>query len=161
MHESLRIEPATMDDLPVLADLLHDLFTLESDFVPDRERQVRGVKLILEDPSRGRIFVLRNDHKIVGMINLLITISTAEGGFVMLLEDLVIHADHRGHGLGSRLLAHAIDFARERNFLRITLLTDRADQGPIDFYCHRGFKVSEMQPLRMIFRENVESHTRT
>ncbi len=154
MHESLRIEPATLDDLPVLADLLHDLFTLESDFVPNRVKQTRGLELILEDPSRGRIFVLRNDHSIIGMINLLITISTAEGGFVMLLEDLVVHSDHRGQGLGSKLLEHAVNFAREKKFLRITLLTDRADQGPIDFYCHRGFVVSDMQPLRMALGEN-------
>ncbi len=153
MHESLRIEPATLDDLPMLADLLHELFTMESDFVPDRDKQVRGLKLILEDPSRGRIFVLRNDHLIIGMINLLITISTAEGGFVMLLEDLVIHEDHRGQGLGSKLLDHAVNFAREKKFLRITLLTDRDDQGPIDFYTHRGFAISNMQPLRMVFQE--------
>lgn len=154
MHESLRIEPATLDDLPVLADLLHELFTLESDFVPDRDKQVRGLKLILEDPSRGRIFVLRNDHSIIGMVNLLITISTAEGGFVLLLEDLVIHADHRGQGLGSALLDHAVNFAREKKFLRITLLTDREDPGPIEFYKNRGFAISNMQPLRMVLGGN-------
>jgi len=101
---NLRIEPATLDDLAELSDLLFDLFTQESDSTPDRERQLRGLRLILEQPSRGRIFVLRNDRMIVGMINLLITISTAEGGFVLLLEDLVVHRDHRRRGLGTRLL---------------------------------------------------------
>jgi len=75
----LRIEPATVDDLSELADLLADLFSQEADFTPDREKQIRGLRLILEQPSRGRIFVMRNDRMIVGMINLLITISTAEG----------------------------------------------------------------------------------
>jgi GNAT superfamily N-acetyltransferase len=41
------------------------------------------------------------------MINLFFTISTAEGGFVVLLEDLVIHKEHRGHGFGSMLLHYA------------------------------------------------------
>lgn len=150
MHESIRIEPATIDDLPELVELLHDLFTMESDFVPDRDKQERGLRLILEQPSRGRIFVLRNDHKIIGMINLLITISTAEGGFVLLLEDLVVHQDHRGQGYGSKLLEHAIRYSREKGFSRITLLTDRSNEASKRFYKDRGFFESDMIPLRTI-----------
>lgn len=153
MPDNLRIEPATLDDLPQLADLLHDLFSMEADFIPDREKQVRGLKLILEQPSRGRIFVLRNDHQIIGMINLLITISTAEGGFVLLLEDVVVHRNHRGQGYGSRLLDYAIDFAKKKNFLRITLLTDRDNEEAKRFYIDRGFVESDMIPLRMLFRD--------
>ena len=81
MLEQLLIEPATIDDLPQLADLLYDLFSQEADFIPNREKQLRGLRLILEQPNRGRIFVLRAGPRIIGMINLLITISTAEGGF--------------------------------------------------------------------------------
>lgn len=144
----LRIEPATLDDLSELTELLMDLFAQEEDFTPNRDNQLRGLRLILEQPSRGRIFVVRNTHKIVGMINLLITISTAEGGFVLLLEDLVIHSEHRGQGLGSRLLEYAIDFARQKKFLRITLLTDRPSDSR-KFYLKHGFAESGMVPMRM------------
>src|SRR5437762_2838077 len=85
------IEPATAQDLDELSELLGELFSEESDFRPNKEKQLRGLRLIFEEPNRGRVFVLRCDHSIVGMINLLFTISTAEGGFVVLLEDLVIH----------------------------------------------------------------------
>ena len=108
---------------------------------------MRGLRLILEQPARGRIFVLRNERMIIGMINLLITISTAEGGFVLVLEDLVVHRDHRGSGYGSRLLQHAIGFAREKKFLRITLLTDNTEETP-RFYLKHGFVESEMKPMR-------------
>lgn len=145
----LRIEPATLDDLPELVELLVDLFSHEEDFTPNREKQLRGLRLILEQPSRGRIFVLRNQHKIIGMINLLITISTAEGGFVLLLEDLVVRSEHRGQGYGSRLLQYAIDFARQKNFLRITLLADRPSEAR-RFYLKHGFIESGMIPMRLI-----------
>jgi len=144
----LRIEPATLDDLSELTGLLMDLFSQEEDFTPDREKQLRGLRLILEQPSRGRIFVVRNHQKIIGMINLLITISTAEGGFVLLLEDLVIRQEHRGQGYGSRLLKHAIEFARQKNFLRITLLTDRPNESRM-FYQKHGFTESGMIPMRL------------
>src|SRR5205809_3741783 len=111
MSEKVVIEPATEADLDELSELLGELFAQESDFRPNKDKQLRGLRLIFEQPNRGRVFVLRRDHAIVGMINLLFTISTAEGGFVILLEDLVIHKNYRDKGYGSRLLEHAIDFA--------------------------------------------------
>jgi len=150
--EGLRIEPATLDDLPELTEMLYELFSQEVDFVPDREKQERGMRLLLEDPSRGRIFVLRTSTKIIGMINLLITISTAEGGFVLILEDLIIDRAHRGQGYGTRLLDYAIQFARKKNFLRITLLTDQPDEPQKHFYLKNGFIQSTMVPMRMYFR---------
>jgi GNAT superfamily N-acetyltransferase len=93
--------------------------------------------------------VLRRNGAIVGMINLLFTISTAEGGFVMLLEDLVIHQEFQGKGYGRRLLEHAIDFAKQKNFLRITLLTDRPENVAQEFFRHHGFVESSMIPMRL------------
>lgn len=151
MSEQLTIEPATIDDLPQLADLLYDLFSHEADFVPNRDKQLRGLRLILEQPNRGRIFVMRSGTRIIGMINLLITISTAEGGFVLLLEDLIVHSDHRGLGYGGRLLEHALAYAREKGFLRITLLTDKREDRPREFYEQHGFRQSGMVPMRYYF----------
>jgi GNAT superfamily N-acetyltransferase len=148
-QENLVIEPATEADLDELSEMLGGLFTQEGDFRPDKERQLRGLRLIFEQPSRGRVFVLRRNGAIVGMINLLFTISTAEGGFVMLLEDLVIHKQYQGKGYGRKLLQHAIDFAKQKNFLRITLLTDRPENVAQEFFRHHGFVESSMIPMRL------------
>ena len=148
INEAL-IEQATMEDLPQMAELLYDLFSHEGDFVPDRQKNKRGLELILEQPSRGRIFVYRWNGQILGMINLLFTISTAEGGFVVLLEDVIVHHNHRGRGVGTQLLNHAIEYAKKKDFLRITLLADRVNEEGQQFFQRHGFFVSKMIPLRM------------
>lgn len=148
VNGDVRVESASVEDLGELVELLHDLFSTESDFQPDSERQIRGLRLILEEPSRGRIFVLRAGGRIFGMINLLITISTAEGGFVLLLEDLVVRPEHRGFGYGSMLVQHALQYAREKGFLRITLLTDSGESRARGFYSKHGFVESGMVPMR-------------
>jgi GNAT superfamily N-acetyltransferase len=147
--EHVVIEPATEADLDELSEMLGELFAQEGDFRPDREKQLRGLRLIFEQPSRGRVFVLRQNGAIVGMINLLFTISTAEGGFVIVLEDLVVHKKYQGKGYGRRLLEHAIDFAKEKNFLRVTLLTDRPENVAQEFFRHHGFVESSMIPMRL------------
>ena len=149
MSENIVIEPATEADLDELSVLLGELFAQESDFRPDKDKQLRGLRLIFEQPSRGRVFVLRRDGAIVGMINLLFTISTAEGGFVMLLEDLVVHKQYQGHGYGAKLLNYAIDFAKKKNFVRITLLTDRPENVAQEFFRRHGFVESSMIPMRL------------
>lgn len=144
------IEPATFEDLDELSVLLGELFSEESDFRPNRDKQLHALRLIFEQPNRGRVFVLRQDRTIVGMINLLFTISTAEGGFVLLLEDLVIHKTFQGKGYGSKLLEYAIAFAKQKNFLRITLLTDRPELRSQNFFKRHGFFESNMLPMRLL-----------
>jgi GNAT superfamily N-acetyltransferase len=143
------IEQATPSDVPQLADLLTALFTQEADFSPNREKQMRGLRLIVDDPHAGRIFAARFHGQIVGMVSLLFTISTAEGAKACWLEDMVVRPDQRGKGLGTRLLKHAISYAKANGFSRITLLTDQTNQGAIRLYERNGFVASAMIPLRL------------
>ena len=150
VSDTPRVETATIEDLPSLVELTMELFRLQGDFDPNPAAQERGIALILEEPSRGRIFVLRNGHQIVGMVNLLFTISTAMGGFVLLMEDVVIHPDHRGQGYGSMLLQHVVEFAQTKDFKRITLLTDKISADSQNFFRKYGFEYSNMIPMRRI-----------
>ena len=144
----IEINFATQGDLPQLADLLHDLFTLESDFHPVREKQLSGLRAILDNPVLGQLFVLRVEGKVAGMANALITVSTAEGGRVLLLEDVIVGREYRGGGLGRRLVEHVLAWAKAQGMTRVTLLADRDNQAALDFYGRLGFSSSHMTVLR-------------
>ncbi|MEO1857039.1 MAG: GNAT family N-acetyltransferase [Rubritalea sp.] len=148
-RDAPRVETATIEDLDQVSELVMELFELQNDFSADREVQRRGLRLILEQPARGRIFILRNDHRILGMVNLLFTISTACGGMVILLEDFIIHPTHRGHGYGSFLIEHVKKFAETKDFARITLLTDKISADSQKFFRKLGFNYSSMIPMRL------------
>ncbi len=145
---TIEIGFATAADLPQLAELLSELFTLESDFRPARDKQLRGLRAILDNPAAGRLFVLRIDGQVAGMANALITISTAEGGRVLLLEDVIVRRAHRGGGLGRRLVEHVLAWAREQGMTRATLLADRDNAAALEFYRKLGFASSHMTVLR-------------
>ena len=147
------IVPATVEDLPQLTELLMDLFEMEGDFEPNHEKQEKGLKMIIEHPNRGRILVLRNSTKIIGMVNMLFTISTAEGGLALILEDFIIHPMNRGMGYGKLLLNEVKEFAKKKDFIRITLLTDKISEESQKFFKQQGFNFSQMIPMRMYLDE--------
>lgn len=146
----LKITPAAAADIPELCALLALLFTQEADFKPDREAQSRGLTSIINHPEIGLILVARQHGQIVGMVNLLYTISTALGERVALMEDMVVSPSARGVGLGSQLLEHAIQSARLNGCKRITLLTDASNASAQRFYQKHGFTASAMVPFRLL-----------
>ena len=144
----IEISQAEYRDLDQLADLLAELFTLENDFCPDREKQLHGLCLILDNPALGRLFVLRDQDRVAGMANLLITVSTSEGCRVAVLEDVIIGNEYRGKGLGRRLVEHVLAWAKTDGMTRITLLADRDNKAAQGFYRKLGFEHSHMVALR-------------
>ena len=140
----MEITLATASDIPALCELLSLLFSQEADFQPDEEAQRRGLAQILDNPDVGLILVARQKNQIVGMVNLLFTVSTALGQRVALLEDLVIAPTQRGNGIGSQLLKQTIETARLHDCHRITLLTDLANESAQRFYRKHGFSFSAM-----------------
>jgi GNAT superfamily N-acetyltransferase len=146
----MRVELATMGDVPRLAALLNILFSQEAEFVPDRARQEMGLRAIIGNPETGAILVLRDEGGIAGMVSLLYLVSTALGGRVALLEDMVVAPERRNRGAGSLLLKAAIDHARRAGCLRITLLTDQVNEAGQRFYARHGFTASAMMPMRLL-----------
>jgi ribosomal protein S18 acetylase RimI-like enzyme len=144
------LEEARPDDLPQLCELLGILFEQELEFHPDAQKQETALRLLVGNPQRGRIFVARADGLLLGMVSVQILVSTALGGDVLLLEDLVVRPAHRGCGYGSALLAEVIAFAQHDGYRRITLLTDIVNRHAQRFYRRHGFRASDMQPYRLL-----------
>lgn len=144
----VEIGPAGLDDLPALEKLLGELFAQEHEFTPDAEKQARALRMILDDARNGQIFVARQDGETIAMASVLFTISTAEGGLVGLLEDVIVAPPYRRQGIGRQLLDHVLQWCRQQGLLRVTLLTDHDNLAALSFYERAGFSRSGMIVLR-------------
>ena len=141
---------AIYSDIPELVELLNILFDQEAEFEPNSEAQRKALNKIILDPKIGIILVARDDEKILGMINLLFTESTALGSKVAILEDMVVLSKSRGEGIGSKLIGYAISEAKKEGCKRITLLTDIENTKAQSFYQKKSFMKSEMTPYRIL-----------
>lgn len=151
---SAELGPAQPADLEQLVELLGILFTQEHELSPDAEKQRRGLARILEDPVVGTIYVAREGARVLGSVSILRSISTAEGGPAGHLEDFIVRPEHRGLGLGERLLAYAIEQARAAGLLRLILLTDGDNVNAQRLYERAGFERSGMLPMRLKLRRS-------
>lgn len=143
----VRIRPALPADLDSLVALLQILFGIEEDFFGDHDRQRRGLELMLEN-ERGCVLVAEAEGAVVGMCTGQVTISTAEGGPALLVEDVVIREEWRGKGVGRLLMERIGMWAQEQGIERLQLLADRNNGPALDFYAALGWQGTALVCLR-------------
>ena len=139
------IKKATTDNIPQLCELLEVLFSQEVEFVPNRALQEQGLKTIIESDSIGDVYVTTHNEKIVAMVNILYTYSTALGAKVAMLEDMVVLEEYRGQDIGTKLLDYVLKEMKINGCKRVTLLTDDDNRLSHKFYAKNGFELSSMR----------------
>lgn len=132
-----------------MCDLLGELFRVEADFNVDEVKQVKGLSMLIGDPS-GRAFVCVAvvDNCIAGMATVQTLISTAEGGRVGLVEDVIVDKRFRCRNVGTLLIGRIITWSREQGLSRLQLLTDRENHLALNFYTSREWDFTKLICLR-------------
>ena len=139
-------EPSDVDDL---VELLKVLFTIEEDFSFNEAVQARGIELLLSRQGQERqVFVAEKEGKVVGMCSIQTLISTAEGGLVGLVEDVVVRDGYRGNGIGNALMDAVGSWARSHGLKRLQLLADRDNTPALKFYESRGWNITRLICVR-------------
>ena len=153
MHkiEEFDFRVAKTEDIPVLCELLWELFSQEVEFTPNKKSQEKALKKIIEDKNIGDIFVAVKENKVIAMVNILYTISTALGEKVAILEDMVVFKEFKNQKIGSNLIEFTLDYLKKNSFKRVTLLTDSDNFNAHNFYKKHKFTKSNM----IVFRKSL------
>lgn len=141
------LRPAGSADIEMLTAMLEKLFAIEEDFQFSRNLQHQGLDLLLNSPA-ATIIVAENDTTICGMVTGQLLISTAEGAYSLLIEDLFVEQVARGKGLGKRLLAELGNWGAQHGARRMQLLADKNNRSGLDFYDHTGWQPTQLICLR-------------
>ncbi|MBT8445584.1 MAG: GNAT family N-acetyltransferase [Gammaproteobacteria bacterium] len=144
----IKVRRAVREDVDAMADLLALLFAQEAEFTPDHEAQSAALANIVSNADQGFALVAEGDGDYLGMVSILYTLSTALGGRVGILEDMIVAPAARGARVGEALLERAIAMATDEGCLRVTLLTDADNDQAQRFYERHGFSASAMRVFR-------------
>jgi GNAT superfamily N-acetyltransferase len=150
MKPNIEIREATLYDIASLIKLLQQLFTLESDFEVNADKQKQGLEKLIMAQIQGRalLLVAEQSSNIIGMCSCQALLSTAEGGKVGLVEDVIVEQEFRGQGVGKALLQHLTEWASRQGMTRLQLLADNSNRDALDFYRHNNWQSTQLVVMR-------------
>jgi len=146
-NNRINIRQALPDDIPRLAALLKVLFSIEEDFTFNEAKQGTGLQQLINS-DHGSVLVAEHTGNIVGMCTGQLTVSTAEGGPALLVEDVVVAEEWRSQGVGRRLMDEMSKWALLAGATRLQLLADKANTRALGFYMNSGWKSTQLICLR-------------
>ena len=142
------IRRANYSDIKSMIRLLRILFSIETDFEVDESTQQSGLEMMLGNYTERCIIVAEINQQIVGMCTAQILVSTAEGGRVAIIEDLVVEDAFRGQGIGKGLLLAIEGWSIAQDVRRLQLLADRNNTRALEFYKSMNWKYTQLKCLR-------------
>jgi GNAT superfamily N-acetyltransferase len=148
MNSDVVIRPAQQEDINAMVKLVSLLFTIEEDFSVEMEKQRCGLSMFLKYPTGRCLIVAEQQQQVIGMCSAQILISTAEGGWKALVEDVVVEEGFRGLGIGKKMLDALEDWAERQGVRRMDLLADCNNAKGLQFYDHMQWRRTKLVALQ-------------
>lgn len=145
--DKLVIREARLDDLPVLISIFaadtHGGHgdTTDADAYDDYRDAFEAIRA----SASNTLYVAEFDDYIVGTFQTTyIRTLTGRGGASLTIEAVQTHPDWRGRGIGSRMIAAAIEEARVEDCRLVQLMSNASRKDAHRFYERLGFKQSHL-----------------
>jgi GNAT superfamily N-acetyltransferase len=136
---TLHVRRATATDRDAVCDLLRAQFAEHGIALPDHLVSA-GLDGHFADASRGAVLVATDESTMVGFAILATTWTVEHGGRVAWLEELYVLPSMRNSGVGTALLARALQTAREIGCLAVDLEVDVQHARAESLYARAGFR---------------------
>lgn len=164
----IHIKPATVSDKEALADLFYahlsenveyishgemqmgigHLVFNGKEYVPQLDTDTRHLWLtyIEEHMTAEGMAVYKAEDSTGALLGFCVMETDSDGGTPFgVLCDILVNAEARGHGVGSRLFSAAEDWFKSRNLKDVYLESGKNNHNAHNFFIRRGFmKVSEV-----------------
>ena len=137
---------ATEGEQPELLEMLA-AFYVEEQLVHDPEGTSAAVRTLLGDPSLGAIWLLKCDGSTAGYLIASIGFSVEFGGRYVLLDELFIRPQFRGHGQWRKGFAEVERWAAEKGIHTLRLEVNHHNSRAKGLYLGYGFADDERSIL--------------
>jgi len=139
------VRAADRGDIPSLVALLQAGALAGGVETPDNLEAYETALAEIEATVGTELLVAEVDGEVVGMCQvMLFRHFQHRGGLCAELESVFVRPDVRSHGIGSILVRHAIDMARQAGCYRVQLTSNVARSDSHRFYARLGFKPTHL-----------------
>jgi GNAT superfamily N-acetyltransferase len=113
------VRPAGHDDVEAVAAAVRELLLELGGAPPAMPAMQTTVRMLIDSPWDGAVLVAQADGELVGVLGASWQTAIHVPGTYALIQDLWVHRDWRGRGVGGNLLAALFELARDRGFERV------------------------------------------
>jgi GNAT superfamily N-acetyltransferase len=140
MTETSSIQPATVEDIDSLLPMVGEYWRFENieGFDPARMRAL--LTRVLEDASLGRVWITRVYGEPAGYLLAVYVFSLEHQGLTAEIDEFFVLPQHRGLGLGARMLEAAETRFRDEGCTNVSLQLGRSNEAARKFYQEHGFE---------------------
>ena len=138
----MNIRMAGPDDASRLVELLIGGAIRPSEDPTDLAPYAAALEDIITDPA-ATVLVAEEESEVVGMCQVITFRHLQQtGGRCAEIESMHVDGRYRSHGIGTMLVAAAIDWARAKGCYRVQLTSNKARTDAHRFYLRNGFEAS-------------------
>ena len=136
----LKVRLANEEDVLALVALTEEFMPGEA----DTERRVDVLKRALKSPDY-ELLVGELEGEVVGFIDQWYIHDFTHGAKVSYIQNLYVTSQHRGKGVGSKLLQKIIENAKAKGALEIHVVTEFSNEPAIELYKKQGLIKESLQ----------------
>ena len=142
----MSIRLAQVTDIPVLKELLNQIFQVHQTVRPD----------LFKNTDKGSKYFVYTDGKNRVLGHLFLVIKETEGSSVskplktLFIDDLCVSKEARGQKIGQELFEFALKYAKKLGCYDLTLNVWNDNKGALAFYERQGLKARETKMEKIL-----------
>lgn len=140
MNSGIRIAPVTAMDIDRLLPLVQQYWRFEAIEGFDAGKIATLLRQVVADSTLGQAWLATNGGAAAGYLLAVYVFSLEHRGLTAEIDEFYVTEEHRGHGIGARLLEVAEHAFRMRGCTNVSLQVGRDNEQARAFYHARGFR---------------------
>ena len=154
-RQDFQIRPASVEDVPVILELIRDLATYERAPGEVTATEEELVDVLFGERPAAEVLLVFEGQSPVGFAVYFYNFSTWLGRPGLYLEDLFVKPDKRGKGYGRALLVELAKIARDRECGRMEWAVLNWNEPAIKFYRTLGAKPMDEWTVFRLTRDEI------
>jgi GrpB-like predicted nucleotidyltransferase (UPF0157 family)/ribosomal protein S18 acetylase RimI-like enzyme len=136
---SERLRLATPADVDLVLSLMQEYYAHDH-LAFDREQAGDALRALIAGPVLGEVWLVELAGQTIGYVALTFGFSLECGGRDAFIDELFLRASHRGQGVGTRVIRHALSRCAELGIRAVRLEVMRHNPEALRLYTRLGFE---------------------
>ena len=130
----MNIRPASKNDVAAIYELTRELAAYENAIDHFKATPEYFLNAFFGEHASTECYLIEDQHNIVGMGQVFITLGTYRGGYNLNLQDFVIRKEYRSQGYGKKFMQFIAKLAKDRDCTNIKWSVVAWNESAISFY---------------------------